>query len=258
MKYLKIFLWFISTFFLFNISCLALDFSNETLFLSDRVNVNSATLKIPIVSSEDKIYDYLNLLSKQDMNNLKNKIDDFVKETKIDIAIVITNELYDLSINEYSNNFYDYNNFLDEGVVFVIYLNEKEPEIYMGNNGDKSSKIFNIYNDKRIKQILTYIYKDIESENYSKAINDYITILDGFYRLAGENYKVSQNGKIVKIIPWLEISVNAVCLTFILIILLISRFYGKKKIINYQAKIDYNSLMIKTEYDKLISNKVSN
>ena len=56
----------------------------------------------------------------------------------------------------------------------------------MGNIGDKSSKVFDIYNDKRINQTLAYVYKDIENKNYYKAIDDYINILDGFYRLNGD------------------------------------------------------------------------
>ena len=203
-------------------------------------------------------YDFLNILSDQERYELKNKIDEFVKETKIDISIVTTNDLCGFSINQYSNNFYDYNDFLNEGIIFVIYFNDIEPEIYMGNIGDKSSKVFDIYNDKRINQTLAYVYKDIENKNYYKAIDDYINILDGFYRLNGDNYKVSKEGKVVKSINWFEIGVLSICLTFIINIFLLRKLKVKNTFIDYEDKIDNDSLMIKTDSETIVSNIVSN
>ena len=128
----------------------------------------------------------------------------------------------------------------------------------MGNIGDKSSKVFDIYNDKRINQTLAYVYKDIENKNYYKAIDDYINILDGFYRLNGGNYKVSKEGKVVKSINWFEIGVLSICLTFIINIFLLRKLKVKNTFIDYEDKIDNDSLIIKTDSDTIISNIVSN
>ena len=128
----------------------------------------------------------------------------------------------------------------------------------MGNIGDKSSKVFDIYNDKRINQTLAYVYKDIENKNYYKAIDDYINILDGFYRLNGDNYKVSKEGKVVKSINWFEIGVLSICLTFIINIFLLRKLKVKNTFIDYEDKIDNDSLIIKTDSETIVSNIVSN
>ncbi len=260
----KIFIVLIITFIIFNINCFAIEYkrSNDNLLIPSDVFVDSSNidniLKTPAISSKDKIYDFLNILSDQEKHELKNKIDEFIKETKIDISIVTTNDLCGFSINQYSNNFYDYNDFLNEGIIFVIYFNDIEPEIYMGNIGDKSSKVFDIYNDKRINQTLAYVYKDIENKNYYKAIDDYINILDGFYRLNGDNYKVSKEGKVVKSINWFEIGVLSICLTFIINIFLLRKLKVKNTFIDYEDKIDNDSLIIKTDSETIVSNIVSN
>ena len=128
----------------------------------------------------------------------------------------------------------------------------------MGNIGDKSSKVFDIYTDKRINQTLAYVYKDIENKNYYKAIDDYINILDGFYRLNGDNYKVSKEGKVVKSINWFEIGVLSICLTFIINIFLLRKLKVKNTFIDYEDKIDNDSLIIKTDSETIVSNIVSN
>lgn len=264
MKYFKLFICFIFSFFLFRKDCLAINDntrSRDNLLVPSDVNVleNNINdiLRTPAVDSKEKIYDFSSKLTSQENKKLKDKINDFIKNTRMDVSIVITNDLLGFSIDEYSKNFYDYNDFLDEGVILVIYLNDDEPEIYMGNNGLKDSDIFNIFTDERINQILSYIYKDIENKNYNKAIDDYINILDGFYRLNG-NLKVSSEGKIIKIIPWIEIIIIALSITFIIDVLLILKVNRNKKRINLEEKIDKSSLIIKNCGDKLISNNVSN
>ncbi|MCI8569034.1 MAG: TPM domain-containing protein, partial [Bacilli bacterium] len=90
----KIFIVLIITFVIFNINCFAIEYkrSNDNLLIPSDVFVDSSNidniLKTPAVSSKDKIYDFLNILSDQEKHELKNKIDEFIKETKIDISIV--------------------------------------------------------------------------------------------------------------------------------------------------------------------------
>ena len=65
-----------------------------------------------------------------------------------------------------------------------------------------------------------YVYKDIAGGSYYKAVDDYIKILDGFYRMNDGNYKVDKEGRVVKSIPWIEIVVLSVALTFIIVVIL--------------------------------------
>lgn len=261
MKCTRVFICIFISFFFFNMNCFAsvnsyIRTDNNLLVPKDVVvdsNNIEAIRKTPAVSSSEKIYDYANLLTDSEEKKIYDKLYEYIKETNIDVAIVTTNDLAGFSIADYSYNFYDYNDFMDDGVVFVVYVTSLEPEIYMGNSGDQSGKVFEIYTDTRINQTLEYVYKDISLGEYYSALNDYVNILDGFYRIDDGNYKVDKEGKIVKNIPWIEIVVLSAALTFIIIVILLYRLNNKKKkTFNIESKINVSTLMVKTDSDNLI------
>ncbi len=267
MKFIKLMGCILISVLFFNLNCFASVNSytrtDTNLMVPKDVVVDSnnigSILKTPAVSSSEKIYDYADLLTDDEEKNIYEKLYEFTKDSEIDVAVVTTNDLLGFSISEYSNNFYDYNDFMNDGIIFVIYMSGNEPEIYMGNSGNHSGKVFEIYTDARINQTLEYVYKDIALGEYDKAINDYVKILDGFYRIDGGNYKVDKEGKVVKSIPWIEIGILSIALTFIIIIFLFYKFIVKKKtIVNYEKNINTETLIVRTDSDKLIDTSVSN
>ena len=226
MKYKRIIL--ILALILFPINCFAstntFTRTKENLLVPDKVVVTDnkidSIMKTPAVSSSEKIYDYAELYTEDEEKKLFEKINNFVNTSKIDAAIVTTKDLNGFSIRDYANNFYDYNSFEKTGVVFVIYTTGTSPEIYMGNSGAKTSEVFSIYTDKRINQILKYLYPDIKGGNYYTATDNYIKIIDGFYTLSHTgNYRLNEQGTFVKNIPWLELVVLSIAVSAITIII---------------------------------------
>lgn len=267
MKSIKIIVCFLLSFFFFNINCFASVNSytrtDDNLLVPKDVVVDEnnieAIRRTPAVSSSEKIYDYADLLTDDEEKKIYDKLYDYTKETNIDVAIITTSDLLGFSIAEYSNNFYDYNDFMNDGVVFVIYMAESEPEIYMGNSGDHSGKVFEIYTDLRINQTLEHVYKYIASGNYYQAVDDYVMILDGFYRKSDGNYKVDKEGNVVKSIPWIEIVILSVALTFIIVVVLVYKLNGKRKSsINLEKNINTSTLIVRTDSDKLFDTSTSN
>ncbi|MCI8460544.1 MAG: TPM domain-containing protein [Bacilli bacterium] len=267
MKSIKIIVCFLVSFFFFNLNCNASVNSytrtDDNLLVPKDVVVDSnnidAIRRTPAVSSSEKIYDYADLLTEDEEKKIYSKLYEYTKDSNIDVAVITTNDLFGFSIVEYANNFYDYNDFMNDGIVFVMYMSGSEPEIYMGNSGDYSGKVFEIYTDVRINQTLEYVYKDIAGGSYYKAVDDYIKILDGFYRMNDGNYKVDKEGRVVKSIPWIEIVVLSVALTFIIVVILFYKLNGKKNvIINLEKNINTSTLMVRTDSDKLFDNGVSN
>lgn len=100
----------------------------------DENNINNI-LNTPAVSSSEKVYDYADLLTDDEEKKLVTNINEYISNSIIDVAIVTTNNLNGYSISEYAYNFYDYNDFMSDGVVFVIKVGGSEPEIFMGNSG---------------------------------------------------------------------------------------------------------------------------
>lgn len=263
MKYIKFSLCFLVMFFLLTIDCFAsvntyTRTENNLLVPNDVVvtvdNMNDI-IKTPAVSSSEKVYDYADLFTDNQEKAAYKKLIDYTNSTGIDAAIVTVKDLAGFTCEEYINNFYNYNDFMDDAVAFLIYLGPKEAEIYMIADG-KGSKI---YTDARIQQTLEYVYKDIDDENYGEALDDYINIVSGFYNKETGNYKVDKNGNIIQVIPWIEIAILSGALTFIVVMFLISKF-GSKKYFggSFYKKINPSTLMVKTDKDEEINLDVSN
>ena len=261
MKYIK---FALLIFFLVPISCFAstntYQRTMENLIVPkdvivDNNNINDI-LSTPAVSSMEKVYDYADLYSEEEEKKLYKQISKYINNTNIDVALVTTKDLNGFSLSDYSYHFYDYNDFENNGVIFVIYVDNIEPHIFMGNSGVATS----IYTDDYIKQILSYVYKDINAKNYFQGTTDYFRIIDGLYQGGGE-YRVNAKGKVVKFIPWIEIVVLAGSLSFLIILGILSILKRKyKKIFKnvLDSKLDNNTLVVKMEYDKLVDTMVSN
>lgn len=262
MKYIRFSLLILGICCLFSFNCSAsvntyTRTENNLLVPKDVVvdidNMNDI-LNTPAVSSSEKIYDYADILTDTQEDEVYKKLIDYINITGIEAVIVTSRNLGGYTTGEAINNFYNYNDFNDDAVVFYIYISDVEPDIYMITNGMGN----NFYTQERIPQILEYVYKDIAEGNYGQAVDNYINILSGFYNLDG-NYKVDKNGNVVQDIPWIEIVVLAVTLTFIIVVILVSRFgLGKRKKFSLYKKINQSTLRVRTDSDEEIVTEVSN
>ena len=264
MKYIKILIMTLLCFSITNVYASTNTYTRtkEKPLVPENIVVNDDNieeiLKTPSVSAKEKIYDFGEIYTKEQEEYLYQKLNDYVNDSTIDVVIVTTRDLNKLSIDKYSHNFYVYNDFNKEGIIFVISLANGEPEIYMGNNGPEGSQVFNIYTSERIEQILKYLYSDIKSRNYFSATEDFVRIVDGFYKLDRKgNYRLNSKGVLVKIIPWFEVSILAITLTFIIIVLLSYGLGANNKLAySYDNNINNSTMMVKFIEDDLIETKI--
>lgn len=266
MKYIKILLITIITFYtsisICNATTNTYTRTKDKPLVPDDIIVSSNNLddilNTPAVSSKEKIYDFAELYTKEQEEYLYQKLNNYSNASTIDAIVITTRDLKKFKIDRYAHNFYIYNDFKKEGVIFVISLENDEPEIYMGNNGRSDSQVFSLYNDERINQILEYLYKDIESRNYYTATENYVRIIDGFYKLDKKgDYRLNNKGMIVKIVPIFEVLLLASTLTFIIVVLL-SYTLGAKNNLSYafDNNINNSTLMVKFLEDDLIETKI--
>ena len=262
MKKYKFFIVIILMVLFANIDCYAsvdtFERTDSNLRVPDSITVNSSNIRdiknTPSVSSSEKIYDYADLLTVKEEEKLYKKISEFINKNDVDLIILTTNNLNNYSIDDYTYNFYCYNYFNKNAVVFTIYNNTVEPVIYMYNNGDKVASIFT---DDVINEILEYVYQNIDTGNYYKAISDYVKIVEGFYDIDGSgSYKVDDFGNLVRQIPWIEIIILSGCLTFVTISWFIYMIKSKNKNSNIpnniEKNVDGSTLIVKCDTDTLI------
>lgn len=253
--------------FLINVNVYASTFTYERT--SDNLRVPSDVvvdnnnidniMKTPSIKAKEKIYDFAYLLTDSEEQELYKSIKEYIDYTKIDCVIVTTRDLAGFTINEYTYNFYDYNNFKTDGVIFVIYMNNGKPEIFMGNSGNRDGKVFSIYNDYRIKETLKYVYeKNLRNNDYYNACDNYLKLIKAFYNIDSKgsgDYRVGEDGNLEKNIPWIELIILSLALTFVVIMVMmyaLGLFKKTKNIDNFESYINKKTMKVKKLDEDLV------
>ena len=253
----------IFTFFLFNHICFA---STNTYIRTDNdmkvpkdvvvdSNNHDEIMKTPSVSASEKIYDFADLLTSDQEKKIYNKIMEFYDNSKYDAVIVTTNDLGGKDLPKYTYNFYDYNDFEKVGVIFVIYIENGKPTIFMGNCAKLGNEIFDIYNKNVINSTLKYLYDNsISKGNYYEACYNFIKIINGFYvQKKTNNLKIDENGQVIKTIPLFEVSIISLAITFIIVLLTVTKSINKS---THKSKLDdcvnKSTIIVECLYDKKI------
>ena len=190
MKYIKYLLLSFVLFFILIVNCNAstktFERSKDNLLIPKSVKVTddiiNDVLKTKAVDASEKIYDFAELLTDGEEKQLLKSIKGYTKDTKFDLVVVTTKELDGFNVGDYANNFYKYNNFNDDGVLFLISTATSDTSIYMVNNG----KAKNIYGEGLVSSALKYVYPNIKEKKYSDALDDYVKILDKYYMRENE------------------------------------------------------------------------
>lgn len=156
-------------------------YSDEATYTNDSSTYNSNTYttnsqkakaNTPVVDATKKIYDYANLITKDEEEVLYNKVQEFINKYDMDMAIVTINSNPKSSSMAYADDFYDYNNFgkgtNKTGLLFLIDMQNRN--MWISTTGDA----INIYTDSRINTILDYTYDKISNEDYNGCAEQFI------------------------------------------------------------------------------------
>ncbi len=156
-------------------------YSDEATYRNDSSTYNSNTYttnsqkakaNTPVVDATKKIYDYANLITKDEEEALYNKVQEFINKYDMDMAIVTINSNPKSSSMAYADDFYDYNNFgkgtNKTGLLFLIDMQNRN--MWISTTGDA----INIYTDSRINTILDYTYDKISNEDYNGCAEQFI------------------------------------------------------------------------------------
>ena len=194
---------------------------------SNRDNV----LSTPAVDATEKVYDFADLLTDSEEKKLYQQATKFIKKTDLDLAIVTVSDYTKPRCDgdctrTYADDFYDYNEFgigsRHSGVLFLVDM--KTRTIYMTTTGDA----MDMYNDYRIEQIMDAIYQEFTNQNYYDGIAKFMTILENYDTIGIANnkdshYVISDDGSVVRDIPWLFLIGGPLLITGIVMAIMISR-----------------------------------
>ena len=163
----------------------------------------NSIIKTKYVDATEKIYDFSDILTDEEEQQLKVLIDDFYNKTKMDLVIVTDNLPYvnDEDNVTYAEDFYDYNDFgLNskhyDGIVLFRNTYELDPYYDMTLTGEAQ-----IYYTPRIDDILDTIYSEIKGKQYYNGFKHFISLLDSYYETGipseMEGYTLDDTGHLV-------------------------------------------------------------
>ena len=218
----------------------------------------------PCVNAKDKIYDFSGVLTDDEYNKLKQEIGEYIKETKMDLVIVIDDIPYsnDSMNEEYAADFYDYNDFGIEydrysGSLLLRNTYEQDPYYDIYTFGD--AQLYYDYN--RLQVILDGIYDDLHNGKYYDGFHSYIEFLKDYYKQgkALDNYKVDENGYLQKVYryPFVIIFVISTIVTAIVMSILVKKNKMVLKATEASEYLNKTSTRITNRQDQFISTHTS-
>lgn len=228
--------------------------TNEDLRVPKKIkyksNMEESVLSTPSVDALEKIYDFAELLTDEEEQELYDKVQEFIKTTNLDLALVTTNSNHKVSTKAYADDFYDYNDFKINGLVFVIDMVNRQ--FYISTAG--TAMLY--YDDERIESILTALDEPMLNQEFFQANKDFITETLNFYN---EGYSDNANKYVVigtqiyHKTPYLTLTIIATITSTVVLLVLALKNKQVKLASNSNDYFVANSLKITDESKVLTS-----
>ena len=226
----------------------------------------SNVLKTKLVNSDEKIYDFSEVLTDEEISNLKKLSEEFTKKTNMDIIILIDNLEYsiDTQNEDYAADFYDYNDFglnLDKNYSgLLLFRNTYEQDPYYDIYTFGKAQLYFDYN--RLNTTLDNIYDNIHSGAYNAGFSQFINEMSNYYDkgipTTMENYTLDENGFLKQLPAKYKAPIGiafiiSIVVTFIIIMILIKKNKMVAKATRAEEYLNKDSVNITNKVDQFIS-----
>lgn len=222
-------------------------------------------LNTKYVDADQKVYDFSEVLTEEEIEQLKASAQEFKNKTKMEIIILVDNLPYrnDKENEDYSADFYDYNDFgldLDKYSGVLLFRNTYEEDPYYDIYTFGNAQLYFSYN--RLENVLDNIYDDLHNGNYYSGFNSYIRYMSNYYSdgipKEMENYEVDEDGYLhelpAKYHPPILI---ALIISTIVSGIIVGRMISKNKMVmkatSADEYIDSSSINITQKEDRFIN-----
>ena len=219
-----------------------------------------------LVDAKEKIYDFSDILTEEEEQEIYNKFNDFILKYQTDLVFLTDNlpYTYDKMNEDYAADFYDYNDF---GLNYSNYSG-----ILLFRNTYESDPYFNIYmfgnaqlyiDWDRSEYILDTIFDDFKNKRYLDGLNKYIDLLNNYYNsgIASSkiNYIVDENGYLQKVYhtPYMLILFISLFIDIIVIVILVNKNKMVKAKLFVNQYLDKRKIKITNNQDRFIRSHTS-
>ncbi len=194
-----------------------------------------------------KVYDYAQVLSSKQENQIKEQIENYINNNKVDMAVITVKYFEQKSVEDYLDTFYNTNGFgignNKSAMMMVINLKDNLEQIYIKAYGDAEK----LYNDDEINNIINAAST---TDNYNNKIDIFI---DYSNKYTQQSYNISNNQNILSKINWFLIIVVSLLISTVLNIFIIMMHKNKIKKDNVICYVKKDSVVINTNGKKFIT-----
>lgn len=174
--------------------------TEDNLMVNSRIELTdqriSDILITPKVDASEKVYDFADILSPTEEEELYALVNEFVMNANLDLALVTISENNKYSEIEYADDFYDYNDFGTDdncsGLLFLIDMDNRQLHV------TTTGQAILMYDDYRIEALLDELYSGVSSERYADAfkygIKKATSYFNSGYPDSNDNYFIDDNG----------------------------------------------------------------
>lgn len=231
--------------------------------IPERFKINETTIKhakrIPFVDSDVKIYDFANLYSDSELENLLLKAQKISKREDYSVVVVTVASLdQNQTPRNYSDDFYDYNNFGLNGILFLIAIESRD--VYISPSGYGQI----LFDDYRLDDMLDILTPSLSSGNYYQGTDVFLDEVDKYFRLGpDEELKRCEivddlgNYECKEPLPVLGICIGGISLSLLITILVVKSYKKIRLADNATKYIKTSDIDLSTSTDKLIFTNTS-
>lgn len=247
-KYLIILLTFIISVTPVNASTNTFERTEDDLRIPSKVDLSvadkNAILSTPSVDAVEKVYDFADLFTDSEEQDLYEKSSKFMDKYNMDLAIVTISKNDKSSEVVYADDFYDYNDFDSNGLLFLIDMDNRQ--IYMSTSGTA----INMYNDNRIDYLMDQVFEYMTDKEYYEGTMKYISLLSS---LADKGYPTSGESFVSDKTVILYSLIASFVITLIVMIVLISKNKLVRKANEAKAYLVNDSIKVDVVEERLVS-----
>lgn len=234
--------------------------------------------RTPLVDSSRKVYDFSNVLSEEQEENLRQKSLEFLNKTGIELIIVTVHQNWsDSQIETFAEDFFDFNDFgisenskSYDGILAIRNTNNYNRYYFVSTSG--TGQIY--FPSDRVDKILDYMYDNMHTDNYYYAFLNFIeSATKNYNKGVPSKYKgcyVDQMGDLfdkdgnpvswekgVYRIPFLLASIISAIVALIVISIMVAKNKMVKKAVTANDYIDKDSIKYTSRQDTFVSTHTS-
>lgn len=160
--------------------------TKENYRVPSDIEVNSTNewnvLNTPSVDQDVKVYDFANLLSDSQEKSLFNSIVRFTNKTGLEAVIATIDDNPGKSVRDETADFYDYNYFKKNGIIFLIDMEVREYAIVT------TGSAMDVYPNTEIDLMLDNVYPYMVNKNYFSACNTFLEDIERYFSVQEDDY----------------------------------------------------------------------